>query len=365
MRAPVTWRAGFGLVLFGAALLVYSLPRLAPHPVVALDMPVSLSPGHIKTGTFAVNPDTLFYIDIETDRQFRIPPDCDPRNALRTQFILSSEDGQLIEQGSSPWEDTGLTIADFMGPTRYTFDAEILPGASCLNAGNPRLKVQTHPSPSGLYVSLSWFSVLFVGIGIALLISPLLSGRLSKKPIGMSILGRGEIDLRPIKRGALSRMSLPAAPFVGLLYAQFSLIIVTIGFLVFGLGWGYYRHSVGLFIVSDDLSPIMKSRSCGDAWIVHVDKKEKWYLNSTKTTPQELAGLLRQQLGDQTNCAVYLDVAPSLTYQVAIHAIDEIQTTQAKVVVLLMPKTKGVSTRQSINPCEAMNHCQSSTPKSR
>ncbi len=117
---------------------------------------------------------------------------------------------------------------------------------------------------------------------------------------------------------------------------------MTVGFLVFGFAWGYYRHSMGLFVVSDGLSPIMKSRLCGEAWIVHVDKKQNWYLNSTKTSQQELAGLLRGQLGDQTNCAVYLDVDPSLTYQVAIHAIDEIQATQAKVVVLQMPTTKGL-----------------------
>jgi hypothetical protein len=121
MRTPVTGRAGFGLVLFGSVLLAYSLPRLVPPPLVVLDMPVSLSPGRITTGTFTANPNTLFYIDIETDKQFRIPPDCEPRYVLKTRFVLSGDDGQLIVQGSSPWEDTGLTIADFIGATRYAF----------------------------------------------------------------------------------------------------------------------------------------------------------------------------------------------------------------------------------------------------
>lgn len=345
MRTPVTGRAGFGLVLFGSVLLAYSLPRLVPPPLIVLDMPVSLSPGRITTGTFTANPNTLFYIDIETDKQFRIPPDCIPRHVLKTRFVLSSDDRQLTVQGSSPWEDTGLTIADFIGVgTRYTFDAEILPGASCLNAGNPRLKVQTHPSPTDMYVSLIWFSVFSVGTGVVLLIRPQVSRQLNKKPIGISILNAEDLELHPLRRRSIPKMSLPALPFVGLLYSQICLVIVTILIVFFGSTWSYYHFSVGLFVVSDDLSPIMKSRLCGEAWIVHVNKKEDWYLNSTKSSQQELAGLLRQQLGGQTNCAVYLDVDASLTYQVAIHAIDEIQTTQAKVVVLLMPKTKRLST---------------------
>jgi hypothetical protein len=43
------------------------------------------------------------------------------------------------------------------------------------------------------------------------------------------------------------------------------------------------------------------------------------------------------------NCAVYLDVDPSLPYAVTIEAISTIQKTRAKVVVLLTPKTKKVS----------------------
>ncbi len=55
--------------------------------------------------------------------------------------------------------------------------------------------------------------------------------------------------------------------------------------------------------------------------------------------------MLSQQLGPQTNCAVYLEADPSLPYAVAIEAIATIQKTRAKVVVLLTPKTKKVSVR--------------------
>jgi biopolymer transport protein ExbD len=349
MRTPLTGRIGIGLVLVGAVLLVCVLRWLAPQPLVALDMPVSLSPGHITTGTFSVHPDTWYYIDIETDKRFSVRPECEPRSVLKTQFFLSSDDGHYVQQGDSPWEYTGLTIADLYGQsaygesTRYAFDAQVLPGASCLNAGNPRLKVQTHPSPNEAYVASIWFAVLSVGTGLFLVIRPHVGMRLDKL-VSPSILGTGDIELHPVRRAPLPRMSLPAVPLVGFLYAQVSLLILTVFFLIFSDTWRYHRPPVGLFAIND-LSSESKSRSCGEDWVIRIDKRENWYLNSTKTSPQELVGLLRQQLGGQTNCAVYLDVDPSLTYEVAIQAIDEIQTTQAKAVVLLTPKTKRLATQ--------------------
>src|SRR5262249_52224964 len=336
MRTPVTGRVGVGLVLFGGAVLAFSLPRLVPRPLVVLDMPVSLSPGRITTGTFTANPDILFYIDIETDKQFRIPPDCEPRYVLKTRFVLSGDEGQLTVQGSSPWEDTGLTIADFIGATRYAFDAEILPGASCLNAGNPRLKVRTHPAPDEKYLVLCWLAVVSAGVGLVLLIRSF-SGALFNKNATPFILGAGGIELHPIARRPLPRMSLPAAPLAGVLYSQISLLFLICGLSLFGSTWASYQPSTGLFVVAH-LSSEMKSRTCAEIWVVRIDKQGTWYLNSARTSPQELVGSLRRQLAGQTNCAVYLDVDPSLNYEAAVHAIDAVQATQAKFVVLSTPQ---------------------------
>ena len=122
---------------------------------------------------------------------------------------------------------------------------------------------------------------------------------------------------------------------IPLLYSQILLAMVIPGILVFHYAWGDSR-SHDLFI-SVGLSPIMKNPTCGNSWAVQIDVRENWYLNSIKTPQRELAGTLNQQLGDKTNCAVYLDVDPSLPYAVAIEAIATIQRTRAKVVVLLTP----------------------------
>src|SRR5215469_17227123 len=144
MKMSTTVRIGICLILGGIVLFGSAICWLAPHPAVAFDLPVSLSPGHVITGNFSVKPDTLYHIDIELDRRWQVRPHCEPRSVLSTQWVLSSDGKE--EHGSSPWEDTGLTIADlYSEKTRYAFDVEVLPGASCLNASNPRLKVQTHP----------------------------------------------------------------------------------------------------------------------------------------------------------------------------------------------------------------------------
>src|SRR5277367_6680744 len=178
MNISIVGRIGVCLILGGIGLFYCSVRWLAPHPDVSLEMPVSLSPGHVITGNFSVNPDTIYYIDIELDKTSHVHANCEPRSVLNTRWVLSSE-GEA-QEGGSPWEDTGLTIADLYGEKkRYTFDAEVLPGASCLNDRNPRLKVQTHPGPSDLYVALTWLSIVPVGLGLALLSRPYISRRFS------------------------------------------------------------------------------------------------------------------------------------------------------------------------------------------
>lgn len=125
---------------------------------------------------------------------------------------------------------------------------------------------------------------------------------------------------------------LPWFPFfsqIGLMYSQILLLLVMSGVLVFHFAWGYDHRSQGLFVVVG-LSPMMKNYTCGEAWVVRIHAEENWYLNSTNTSQKELPRTLSQQLGEQTNCAVYLEVAPSLPYAVAIQAIATIEKTRLR-----------------------------------
>jgi hypothetical protein len=126
---------------------------------------------------------------------------------------------------------------------------------------------------------------------------------------------------------------------IALLYSYILVLLVIPGVVVFHYAWGYDHRSHGLY-VAVGLSPMLKNLMCGESWTVRIDSRENWYLNSIKTSQNELAGVLSQRLGDKMNCAVYLDVDPSLPYAVAIEAISTIQKTRANVVVLSIPKTR-------------------------
>ena len=128
-------------------------------------------------------------------------------------------------------------------------------------------------------------------------------------------------------------------PQIALLYSQILVLMVIPGVVVFHYAWGFDHRSQGLY-VAVGLSPMLKNLMCGESWTVRIDARENWYLNATKTSQNELAGVLSQRLRDKTNCAVYLDVDPALPYAVATEAISNIQKTRANVVVLLTPKTR-------------------------
>jgi|SRR6266478_5028803 len=147
----------------------------------------------------------------------------------------------------------------------------------------------------------------------------------------MGIPGRGRIGKRS-----------PVFPSVGLHYAQVLLLLIAPAFLVFIYAWEYDHRSVGLFVHLLRVDSFgMRRSACVEAWVLRIDSQENWYLNSKKVAPTELPTLLSQQLGLRTDCVVFLDVAPEVRYSVAIHAIESVPETQARVV-LLTPETKKI-----------------------
>ena len=126
---------------------------------------------------------------------------------------------------------------------------------------------------------------------------------------------------------------------IGLLYSQILLLLIFPIILVFHYAWSHDQDSVGLWVLTG-LTLREKAFTCGQSWVVRIDTHENWYLNSRQTSPAEMPGLLEQQLGTRNNCAVYLDVDSGVPYGLAVLAINSVETTQAKVVVLVTPKDR-------------------------
>jgi biopolymer transport protein ExbD len=327
MRVSITGRIGVFLILVGPVLFGCAIRWLAPHPHVVLEMPVSLSPGHISIPTFTVNPDAIYYIDVETAKGFRIPPNCEPRYVLSTQFILSSDDGQVVVRGSSPWEDTGLTIADLYGENRrYSFDADVSPGASCLNAGNPRLKVQTHPYPSDLYVALTWLSVVPVGIGLTLLMRTHISRPCSKIEGPRMFPDMALHNVLPItKLAPLPPIHDP--PHWPLFYVAIVSILI-FSFVMFGR-----FPSKGLFVTWKNRDAVVWEKSpWPDTLEVSVRVPSRFFVNGQEVSRSDLHAKLIEQLSRRAEWSVYFEAEPDVAYMEAVYAIETIQACGAKLI---------------------------------
>jgi hypothetical protein len=163
-----------------------------------VDMPVSMSPGHIRSPEFGLNLDAVYLVEIAADKN-RIPAgelhcllgykildsDCPATpSVVRASWVLSSN-GQVVAHGSSDDPGGGAVTEDaiaraigtFDGEAgcRYVLDIDIIGDGRKLADGNPRLRVEAFPYPAG---KMAWgpgvfFITAILGlIGMVLLLIP-------------------------------------------------------------------------------------------------------------------------------------------------------------------------------------------------
>jgi hypothetical protein len=129
---------------------------------------------------------------------------------------------------------------------------------------------------------------------------------------------------------------------IALLYSQILLLTVIAGFLVFHYAWRQDDRSYGLFVLTYfPESWFFRHVPCAQAWGVRVESNEEWYLNSKRIEPDDLPETLRAQIGGRTSCIVFFDARSDVSYAEAIHAIDMIEQSPGRVV-LLTPQTKRI-----------------------
>jgi len=128
---------------------------------------------------------------------------------------------------------------------------------------------------------------------------------------------------------------------IALLYSQILLLTVIAGVLVFHYGYGRDDRSYGLFVLTYfPESWFFRHIPC-QAWVVRVESNEEWFLNSKRIEPDDLPETLQAQIGGRKSCIVFFDAKSDVPYAEAIQAIDLIEQTLGRVV-LLTPETKRV-----------------------
>lgn len=193
-RSRIT-RLGLASMFLGAILYFGWLLWWKTRVTKPVDMPVSMSPGHLRTQEFKINLEAVYLIEITAD-QNKIPSDTlfcllgytlrdsqcpNTPSVVEASWVLSSE-GAVVAKGSSKDQDSGggsvmndgigRAIGSFDGEVgrRYILDVDVLADGTKLAPGNPRLQVQEFPWTPASTVVLIYLVFALELAGIFLLI---------------------------------------------------------------------------------------------------------------------------------------------------------------------------------------------------
>ena len=162
---PLSVWIGISLILLGLATYGSIQHWMTTRTFVPVDMPVSLAPGHIKTGPFSINLRDGYSIWINLDQNVQWDANCNPYSSLQTRWVLHRS-GRVVEKWDYPVL-LGTYLEGFYAEKgTYDLDVEVASDASCLNPAHPRLRVNTGKRAYAEELSpLLWLSVMFIGAG--------------------------------------------------------------------------------------------------------------------------------------------------------------------------------------------------------
>jgi hypothetical protein len=261
MRVPLSARIGVALILTGVALYGGWKWWVTTRTWVPLDIPVSLSRGHIRTSEFEINLEGSFWVYVEVERKFDfegVPcllgygsDSCKktPNGVVNVSWILSDR-GRVVAQGKGDPNQAMLGGTVTMGRgigrfsadrgKQYVLDVDVLEDGSRLDPGHPRLKIET--TRYWIYEEkesqILAFSLFLAAIGVTLLVSSIVArSREKRDELRMSLTAPGLHQLK-LRIGtdpttvhaqpSKSRYLLPLTAWLGLglLFLGVSVVIV-------------------------------------------------------------------------------------------------------------------------------------------
>ena len=177
--SKLTW-SGIALIVVPASIFAAWCIRADTRINKPIDMPIAMTPGHVRTPDFKVNTNRLFTIEIVSRKT--IPFDalncllgtslfaqspCEQQSVISATWTLSSN-GATVAQGTSETDPSGVwsndhvarEIGSFRGESgrHYMLDVNVLTDGTALSATVPHLKIEVHPQ----YYEDNAFGTLFI-----------------------------------------------------------------------------------------------------------------------------------------------------------------------------------------------------------
>jgi biopolymer transport protein ExbD len=319
---------------------------------VPVDIPVSLTPGHIRTGPFRINVEQGYSIWIDFDQSTYFNPMCSSYSNLKTTWTLY-RDGRVQTQWDAPVLQDGYLEGFAATKGFYDLDVHVLADASCLNANRPRLRVVTSRDNDSFCAGvLLWSCAAFVVVGLSLV-----------------ILGRRGVVFRELEQPAV----VPNTPTLGQncqwaqrlpLRRQFSsppafallavpvLVFLIIIFMVILQPY----PARGLYVKVLRPNPLAATDPLSNPVVVQIldaglGVTPELYINSKPTSWNSFSDDLKNELKLRPKWVVYVQADPVLPWADIVNAINLAKGLHADVVLLTIQPTiqpRGVRTKAKI-----------------
>jgi len=342
-RVPWTVRLGIGLILLGWAAYAGVERWMNAWIVYPVDMPISLTAGHIHTGPFRVNLNTEYWVILRSDYQWEIDHQkCNPYPKLQTKWVLYRQ-GKIVDRLDRPspinWP-SGFSASAGV----YDLDVEVLSDFSCLDPGHPRLRVIAITESYYMAASvLKALALIGMVLGVVMLTFLPVVQRLRKSQeetltvTGSSVVGQ---DFRWARKRPLRRRisGLPAFGLFG------GMVFGILAILMMLLTAGFQPTSTGLWIRALQPGQVpAKSDAWSEPLIVRVKdagtyQTAKLFVNSKEVAWKDLEKALKQELGPRRDWVVYVSGDDLVSFQYVANVIDAARGMHAKVV--LIPQKK-------------------------
>jgi biopolymer transport protein ExbD len=333
------------LIVIGIALPSTYAHWLYTRTFVPLDIPVSLSPGHIRTNDFYINLKETYYVEINVDEPFTYKRDCPlygSESVLKTHLILFRGGQKLGEADGLGYFFIEYFDADKKG--HYRLDVQILSDASCVSAGHPRLVVLTGSARyRQLLQAIRWFSLTPIVGGLGLLFVTLASGawkRLRQSP-GASILEVSTSEQGSWPPGFRQAKPLSRLPSFGLLCGT------VLAFLVIAFLFIQSNRPVpkGIWVSVSQRPPETKSPAEIPPVIVRLEDAgpgfpPRLYVNSTPVSWEVLESALKRELKTRPVWVVYVEADSNVAWAYVVNVADIVRGLEGKFVLLTSETAK-------------------------
>jgi biopolymer transport protein ExbD len=356
VRLKTTTGVAFALILIGIATPTLYARWLYTRTFVALELPVSLSPGHIRTADFSVNLSAWYQIGVDGDNLFLYRPDCglgavDP--LLKTRSIVY-RDGQAQDH----FDGADRFLGHFYAKKgrRYRLDIQVLTDASCLNGGRPRIFAWT-PSIGYelIFDQLLALSVVLVLAGLGILAFSA-ARRQRTAQVRLAIVENAGHDYYPSRRKMTLKARISQPPSFGLVYSIILGGILIPTFLIYLYAWGYDHRSIGIAVHLLKPSPLRATPEFRPApLIVRIESSglnapPRLYLNSEAIAWDGLSFGLKAELKTRAVWVVYVEADADVNWADAANAMDIIRGTGANVVLQTTEAPASHSMRRHAQP---------------